>query len=194
MKTIEKIRLLIRQTKEQGHDAISINAFESYLSSIESENEEYTKYAQMQLERDLAVFKAENDRNIAHANNLTTNSLELFRSVILSGQSALKASMVINGGAAVALLAFMGKIWGSSIASEVAYSLSRSTFLFCVGIVLGAFAAGTTYFTQCLYNIEKFRLGNFFNIATVLMILSSYGIFIFSAFISASSFGVHFGL
>ncbi|EOC1797619.1 hypothetical protein [Vibrio fluvialis] len=194
MRTIEKIRLLLKQTKDQGRDAISISAFESYLSAIESEGDEHSKFTQMQLEHDLAIFKAENDRNIALANNKTASDLEMFRSVITSGQAALKASMVINGGAAVALLAFMGKIWGSSITTGVASSLSGSTFMFCIGIILGALASGTTYFSQCLYNVDKIKIGNIINVVTIIMVLASYGIFIFSSFIAAKSFGVHFGL
>ena len=37
----------------------------------------------------------------------------MFKSVISSGQSALKACMIINGGGAAALLAFTSKIWTS---------------------------------------------------------------------------------
>ncbi|WP_440886736.1 hypothetical protein [Vibrio sp. WZ-1] len=194
MRVVDKIRMVLNQTKNQGHDAISISAFESYLSAIESEDDEYSQNSQMQLERDLAIFKAQNDINIADANNQTANSLEMFRSVITSGQAALKASMVINGGAAVALLAFMGKIWGDSIITSVAQSLSSATFLFCVGVVLGALSTGTTYFSQALYNGNQIRVGHVLNTITIIMVLASYGIFIVSSFIAARSFGVHFGL
>ncbi|MBE4476299.1 hypothetical protein HJ008_23135 [Vibrio parahaemolyticus] len=194
LKVVEKIRLVLNQTKEQGHDAISIEAFEAYLSSIEHESEEHSKYAQMQLDRDLAVFMAENDRNIAHAFNQTAGSLEMFKSVIATGQAALKASMVINGGAAVALLAFLGKIWGTNLQTHVAESLSCSIYLFCVGIVVGAFACGTTYFTQCSHNYGKVTLANILTLFTVILVLGSYSIFIYAANIAASAFGLHFGL
>lgn len=194
MKTIEKIRLLLKETKSQGHDAINIHAFENYLTSIENEIGEDAQYASMNLERDLALFKAENDRNIAHANNLTASSLEMFRSVISSGQAALKASMVINGGASVALLAFMGKIWSSEITNAVASKLSTSIFLFCIGLLCAALSSGTTYITQLFYNKQKEKLGTWINGLTIVLVLLSYLIFIVSAFIAAASFGMHFGL
>lgn len=193
MKVLDKIRLVLKQTKELGHDSISINAFEDYLSSIEKENDAESKYSDMKLERDLAIFSAENDRNIAHASNLTARSLELFKSVIQVGQSALKASMLINGGAAVALLAFMGKIWGTSTSSEVAGSISMAIFLFCIGIFLSALASGITYLSQTLHSIEKANVANRLNVITIFLVLGSYSIFIYSSYVVAKSFGVQFG-
>jgi len=194
MKVVDKIKLVLKQTKDAGHDSISITAFEDYLISIEKENDTESKNAEMKLDCDLAVFSAENDRNIAHANNLTASSLELFKSVILVGQSALKASMLINGGAAVALLAFMGKIWGTSTSSEVAGNISMALFLFCIGIFLSALASGVTYVSQSLHNVEKTNLANGLNLITVFCVLGSYCIFIYSSYVVAKSFGAQFGL
>ena len=60
--------------------------------------------------------KASPDRDFLLANHAyeldyaRETSLEMFRSVITTGQSALKATMLLNGGAAVAMLAFVGKL------------------------------------------------------------------------------------
>ncbi|MEZ9923683.1 hypothetical protein AB4365_06470 [Vibrio breoganii] len=187
MNIIETIRQVLQQTKKEGHTSISIEAFENYLTNIESQDK-------AQLERDLALFKAQNDSAIAHSNNVTTSNLEMFKSVIATGQAALKASMVVNGGAAVALLAFMGKIWNSTIDANIAYSLSASMKIFCIGVVLGAFATGTTYLSQTLHSLEHSKSANSLNLITVLSVLASYALFIYGAFKAATAFGVHFAL
>ena len=102
--------------------------------------------------------------------------------------------MLINGGAAVALLAFMGKIWGTTTSPEVAGNISMAIFLFCIGIFLSALASGVTYISQSLHNIKKANFANGLNAITVFLVLGSYCIFIYSSYVVAKSFGVQFGL
>ena len=108
---LSEIRQALNQTKQQGHANVSIDAMENYLKLFDKDVENDTYYKSLDHEAELAKFKAENDRNIAHASNITAHDIEMFKSVITAGQSALKSSMVVNGGAAAALLAFTGKIW-----------------------------------------------------------------------------------
>ena len=194
METIKKIRLVLDKTKEEGYKTISIEAFETYLASIENQHHDNSKFAERELQRDLALFSAENDRNIANAINKTASALEMFKSVISSAQAALKACMVINGGAAVALLAFVGNLLGKNSKLDVASGLSFPIFLFCIGIVLGAIASGSTYITQSLHSYQKVSLAQKFTIFTMLLVMGSYAIFIIGAFITANYFNMVVGL
>ena len=126
---IGEIRQALSQTKEQGHSTVSIDAMENYLKLFDKDVEYDTYYKSQDHEAKLANFKAENDRNIARANIETAHSLEMFKSVITAGQSALKSSMVVNGGAAAALLAFTGKIWETKTSEVVANSLTSAIFI-----------------------------------------------------------------
>lgn len=191
---LTEIRQALSQTKEQGHSTVSIDAMENYLMLFDKDVENDTYYKSLNHEAELAKFKAENDRNIAHENNETSRSLEMFKSVITAGQSALKSSMVVNGGAAAALLAFTGKIWETNTSEVVANSLTSSIFIFCLGVLCAALATGTTYLSQLAFSSGWLRLGHSINCFNIVVVLSSYGLFCFGAFTAANSLGVHFGL
>lgn len=191
---IKDIRAALSQTKAEGHYSVSIDAMENYLSLFDKDVDNDNYYKSLNHEKLLTEFKATNDRNIAHANNVSSSNLEMFKSVISAGQSALKASMLINGGGAVALLAFTGKIWSSATSSSVANSLSFAIFVFCIGVLLSALATGTTYLSQLAYSADKNKIGNGINILSIVSILGAYISFCYGAYIAANSLGLHFGL
>ncbi|WP_428398678.1 hypothetical protein [Marinobacter salarius] len=191
---LKEIRHALSQTKEQGHSTVSIEAMENYLKAFDKDVENDTYYKSLNQEAELAKFNAANDRNIAYANNQTAHSLAMFRSVITTGQSALRSSMVVNGGAAVALLAFTGKIWETQTSEVVAGSLTTSIFIFCLGVLCAALAAGTTYLSQLAFSSDWEKVGHSINCFNIVVVLSSYGLFGFGAFVAANSLGVHFGL
>lgn len=78
--------------------------------------------------------------------------LEVFRSQIQFGKEALRAAMLINGGAAVALLAFVGGIWPKEPKAEIVNCLAWALILFSAGLLLGAAACSTAYITQYNHN------------------------------------------
>jgi hypothetical protein len=191
---LKEIREALEPIKEQGQSTFSIEAMENYLKLLDKDVENDTYYKSQDHESRLAKFKAENDRNIAYENNETAHSVEMFKSVITAGQSALKSSMVINGGAAAALLAFTGKIWETSTSEIVANSLTSSIFIFCLGVLCAALATGTTYLSQLSFGNGWLKLGHRINTFNIVVVLFSYGLFGFGAFKAANSLGVHFGL
>ena len=73
---------------------------------------------------------------------------ENFKSVILTGQSALKSAILINGGAAVALLAFIGHVWKPDYLRTASINLVGSLQWFVFGVLSAAIAAGGTYAAQ----------------------------------------------
>jgi len=194
IEVIKKLFQMLSQAKEQGHSSVSIAAMENYLNLLDKHVENSTSQSSMDQEIGLAKFVAENDRNIAHANNQTAHSLEMFRSVVTAGQSALKSSMVINGGAAVALLAFTGKVWETKVSETVASSLSSSIFIFCLGVLCAALASGSTYLSQLSFASECNKTGHTINFINISFVISSYISFYMGASGAANSLGLHFGL
>lgn len=107
------------------------------------------------------------------------SDLEMFKSVIQSGQAAVKTAFLMNGGASVAILAFIGKLTESNKQSipDFAWTLT----LFVTGVFLISATAGLTYLSQWLYAGESARkqeAGFVLNIGAIIIGLGSYGMFI----------------
>ena len=82
----------------------------------------------------------EHDRNVA---------VEMFRAIITSGQSAMRAAMLLNGGAAIAMLAFVGKLVELDV--NAASHIANDILLFAFGALAVAAAGGFTYVSQYFY-------------------------------------------
>ena len=109
--------------------------------------------ARIEADVDIAQAKLDTDVIIANAKNTNLRSLEMFKAVILAGQNALRATFLMNGGASIAILAFIGRIatYNSGKASFFALSLT----LFVIGIVFSSIASGVAYLAQSAFTNEK---------------------------------------
>lgn len=72
---------------------------------------------------------------------------------------ALKSIVLVNGAAAVALLAFLAQIWGKKSATAVAAAAGSSLGWFVFGTACGVAAAAFSYFAQTLYRERSRRWG-----------------------------------
>ena len=102
---IETIKADINSAKDQGASAIETERLIQYLDALSNQVNEAGK----NLDRDaeLERIRALYANHLAHYNWLKEQDIELFKSVITSGQNTLRASMLLHGGASVALLAFI---------------------------------------------------------------------------------------
>lgn len=75
-----------------------------------------------------------------------THALAHFNSVISMAELALKSSILINGGAAISLLTFVGNDSGAS--KEL---IVLGLFVFALGVLLGGIATLLAYLTQNNY-------------------------------------------
>lgn len=118
----------------------------------------------MKREGQVLQYKAEQESN-----------LEGFRSTIQFGQAALKSSILINGGAAVAILAFIGHILGSGVSKTIQSEISYSLLIFFVGVLAAAMACGTSYFSQSYYfELRNNKVALIWRIASVVLVIFSY--------------------
>jgi len=145
------------------------------------DNSEYERW-KMEHESKLAEYDAENARR-----------LEMFKSVITAGQSALKSAILINGGAAVAMLAFAGSIWGKSLAQCTVKYLLAAMGLFVVGVLLGAVASGLTYLVQRAYAQEREKTGNRLNVGTISCVVVAYVLFLVGSGVASIAILKQFG-
>lgn len=192
VEVIQEVKKALANTKQAGEVSVSIDAMGNFMDQLEKRAQKFGEFNKLEHDRLLKEFEAENARNIAHSQNVNAHSVEMFKSVIATGQAALKASMVINGGAAAALLAFIGKIWNEGSIVQVTNALTHSILWFCSGLLIASFASGSTYLSQYSYLKGWDKVGGVVNVFTVLAVLASYVMFAFGCFNAASSLALHF--
>ena len=78
------------------------------------------------------------------------HSQETYKSLMLFGNNAVKFVLLVNGGAIIALLTFLGNFLKNN---QVTVDMAWPMGCFLLGIVVGGFANITAYLTQlALYN------------------------------------------
>jgi len=177
-----QLKEAIRSIKEKhGVDAIKCDNLLSYLDQII--NSPGTDIDQTRLEQYKAELQLWVEQNkVQHAWDL-----EMFRSVILAGQNALKTAFLMNGGATVALLAFIGKL--SDQHQDKIAIFANSLLIFVTGVLLIVMASGGTYLSQWFYAKPKCeKVGVVLNIFVVLLGLASYGFFIWGTIVAYKAF------
>jgi hypothetical protein len=149
--------------KEKGLTQIPIANIEAYLDAISKDvttppaNDYHAReYALKKWELNTEIWKSDSARQ--HETNL-----EQFKSVIEAGGTALKSATLINGGAVIALLAFLGNImskepyFGQSL--QVA-ALNRSMAAFVCGVGFAGLASGARYIAQACYFEKSQAIGD----------------------------------
>jgi hypothetical protein len=120
-------------------------------------------------------------------------ALETYKSMISIGTEALRALLLINGGAVVAILAYLGK---ASTAPSIAQDVLTPIGFFIAGLVVATIAFLTTYLTQYhLFNdfFESERKKSQKHVlwlrVTILISFASVAFFAWGAFESVRAFG-----
>lgn len=179
-----ELKDLIHDIKDkQGISEIKCDNLIAYLDEvIKSHGTEITPAQMEEYKAKLQLWIKQNES--VHAGNL-----EMFRAVIHAGQNALKTAFLMNGGATVALLAFLGKLSDQHQDKIAVFSYSLLVFVF--GVLAITVASGTTYLSQWFYgqaNQKDIRFGHIFNIVTILLSIISYALFISGTLIAYRAF------
>ncbi|MEX3776188.1 hypothetical protein [Pseudomonas sp. MYb118] len=163
----EQLKSEIERFSAQGNESIKIDILTSALDkAIAADDQESEAVV---IERLKAYLQSQVEiQKYNHAVDL-----EMFKSIIETGQNAIKSIMLLNGGAAVALLAFIGKLAGTGQIPLFATPLT--TF------VIGAFTAGLTsgisYLTQLIYSEEgKLRTRSGIALQAIAVLLGLLGL------------------
>lgn len=140
------------------------------------------------MNKDLELRKLNQEREIAILNANTPFNL----SVITLGQNAIKTASLINGGAAVALLAFIGNVWDKGVDRATAILLARSISIFAAGVLSTALGSGATYCSQHLLVSGRNTLGRSFQWVAIVFIICSYILFGWATWSAHNAFLEHF--
>jgi hypothetical protein len=165
---IQIIRGEVRAVQETGVSSIPAESLQQLLNHLDSG----------QVDRDIALLTAvQREGRLAKYRARADARLELFKSVIQSGQAALKSLFLLNGGAAVAVLALIGHLSTSAIAAAQVNKFAVPLLSFASGLAFAAMASCLTYLVQKASSAPNRRLGTRLNNFTVLLSVLSLGAF-----------------
>ncbi len=194
MQPIEVLRIIqqaVQDVRNKNEEVVSTDALLKYIDGLAGQLESSKEEANRRTEANLAIFRAEHERNVALYQSEQKQALELFRSVVTYGSAAMKSALLINGGAAVALLAFIGNIWEKETAPEAVKALTLGIAMFSTGVLAAAVANAMSYFTQYCYSDPFPRAAVVFHTLTVLFVVTSFVLFGYGAYESYSAFAKH---
>ncbi|EGG93317.1 hypothetical protein IMCC1989_1347 [gamma proteobacterium IMCC1989] len=167
-----QLKETIQGVKDNGTAAIYCDNLIAYLDDV-SESPSHTP-----TEVELEKYKADLQLHIEQNKNYHASQLEMFRSVISSGQNAIRSSFLLNGGASVALLAFIGHLATTKPESVLLFASALMPFV--LGVLSMTITSGLTYLGQWLYDnvgVKSQKWGFRVNIACILLGISSYAFF-----------------
>jgi hypothetical protein len=143
------------------------------------------------LRRDWEVWKATEHRNIEVWKTEMLQWVATYQTVNLQGQGALKAALFINGGASVALLAFIGTAMNKDVNSSLVLTLCSSMITFVSGTLVAAIASGVTYLAGFIDGYIKdeergskwkfWRHWNFYNTTAIALVIISFVLFLWAS-------------
>lgn len=176
---IGDLRAALAQARVAGQSSVQIESLENYLTAAESaarsteSPQQGMQEALSQFRHDFEVWKVQAPINSAHG-------IEMFKSVIEAGQTALRSATIINGGAAAALLAFLGNLLTKEAPHGVSFPISEinhAMLVFVIGVGLAGLATGVRYLTQLSYSLDHRKIGNWLNLFSNLLATGSFGAF-----------------
>lgn len=182
---IDKLKSDLTEIKAQGQDTIPIEGLENYLSGLEKDASASFESRKLDYQRMLAGYDAQ-----------VKFDIELFKSVIEAGKEALNATLIINGGAVIAFLGFLGSMLSKGGAEALGLKLTVPLCSFGFGVLFAALGFGIRYLAQfCFARRQKpswIKAGHGLNIASILMAVASYTVFGFGVYNAYTAFVSHF--
>lgn len=163
----------IENIKNNGTTAIDCEALIAYLTEVV--NSPSLKITEIDLEK----YKSDLELWVAQSTHAHESQLEMFRSTITAGQNAIRSSFLLNGGSALALLAFISHLTENQPDKVAVFADSLIPFV--VGVLAITVTSGFTYLSQWFYAGGKpwmEKTGLCLNIGVILLGLSSYGFFV----------------
>ncbi len=142
---LNQIKKDVNQAKSDGVEVIPVDNLLNYLSGFD-----VNVHPQLN-EINLEGYKHQNSTQLEIMKIENNFQIESFKAAINIGANACRTFLIMNGGAAIALLAFLGNIWNKSSSIEAASAVAAALFLFCGGVVLAGLCSGLSYISQSLF-------------------------------------------
>ena len=156
----------LKQLRSKNQSVVSIDILEKYLGHVE-ENAEVS----------LSTRQLEHQGSLAEYDARVRQGIEMLNAAINAGKDALNALVLINGGAVIALLGFLGAVVSQSFPKELGLGLTLPLLYFGSGVLLGALGFGFRYFSQACYSGDWIKTGLAFHGCAILFAVSGYVLF-----------------
>jgi hypothetical protein len=163
---IRDIRASLDEVQKGGQKFVSIEALIGYLSTLGGSATVSADARKLQHDSALAKYRADHE-----------SSLEMFRAVLESAKTALTSCILVNGGATVALLAYVGNLLSNNPRAVAPHALVLALVEFAFAVLLSAFATGLRYIGQAAFAKGQERVGNNMIVATTLLVVAAYVLF-----------------
>lgn len=179
-----QMKELINDVKNKGITSINCDNLIAYLNDVES-----TPNAELSAPN-LEKYKAELQKWVDDNKRSHDELIELFRSVVVFGQGAIKSLFLLNAGAVVVLLTFITHLERG----DVAY-FAGCIYPFAKGVLFAALLALCAYISQFLYAYRDDetlrRFAAFFHILCVALAAISLYLFWEGFTLTAAAFEVY---
>lgn len=187
---IEDLRFAVRDLKEQDIQTVPIERFEAYIAAIEKEAERTPHDIRREVYA-LEDFRSRREDWVSKRDIRRRRGEEMVTHTISTGAQALKAVLGINGGAAIALLAFFGSFAKAPNTLAIPAGLADSLAAFVGGVLAAALAFGITFFSQAGFGGEfgkrSAAIGKWGRRAAILMVAISLGAFTTGGWMAAQA-------
>ena len=117
--------------------------------------------------------------NLEHKQSVDIE-IEVFKSVMQSGQNAMKSALLINAGATISILTFVTKLFSEG-KYILAADLANALLIFTLGVFLAALSTAITYLTQDAASKNKIRSFTNYNRLSIGLIITSLGSFLYAS-------------
>jgi len=177
---IQVLKMLIEREKKKGLDTISSDNLIAVCDElIKAQGTNLTAVEMEILKKDLQLI-------IEREKSIIASQIEMRKSVIALGQDAIKSSFLLQGGASVALLAFIGKLADGH--KEKIPVFAKCLLWFIIGAALIAGVAIISYMCNRCYLSQWDKAGDRLNYAALCIGAASYVAFIGGLYLTYLAF------
>jgi hypothetical protein len=175
MDLITALRVELFALQNKGQTTVSLAGLDEYLVAQQAKEAGDAGAAESldKAKHDLEVWKVELQSRFARNHSL-------MESVFKTSETAFNAATLINGGAVVALLAFLGNLSAKSGPLLVGLSvpdLRRAMLAFTLGVACSGFGHVARYFTQFFGFKDRSSWAGWSNLMVILLMAGSFAAF-----------------
>ena len=145
---IQKLQRDLESLQKGGHSTIEVENLQAYLSDAVSSSDADFRERELINRNRLVEYEALHKSNLAREEAKIRVELEGYKVVVEASKEAINAAMIVNGGAAIAILGFLGALASKGGLSVIGASMAGVMASFAFGVFLAAVAFGCRYFMQ----------------------------------------------
>lgn len=150
---VEELRFLVRDLKNREVTSVEVEKLGLFVEFIEREAQATPEDVRREVYR-LEEYRSRREDWVSRRDRTRRRDEQMPAYTVATGEQALKALLAINGGAAIALLAFFGTFAKSAELVPIPISMANALAAFVAGVLAAALGFGTRFFSQAGFGGE----------------------------------------